>query len=236
MRICCVCAKVLENETKVNCLYICSNCFDSEIYFDFYILIKKIDKNLEKSSVLEIDEIKKNIFLYNNVMWIKKEYWNKNSAKIKRKICELRRKDELIKKINEMKLNSNTNTFNTYVKFGKPNVNEAVNILANLQINRNNRLYTLVNELDKHNIEYDKRIPIFQKYIKYGDSDIELCEVIDICKLEILLARNTNYIKYLEIYDEDTACNMALSEYIENGGTNVIANKYIKRKGSIKFE
>lgn len=226
--------------------FLCGKCFITNTYQNLFSSLEKL--SITQNDIIKIQDVKNmEIIIYNNSYWISKIDWNKiiiilvkqthNETKLSKQI---ERRKMILQKIQELKLDySNANEkllVTAYIKYGNPHFDDVIMSLKNNQTKKNKRMYRLIKYLNKKKIDYDLRVPSFQKFIKFGSSVISLEDVLINSRFEIFLINNTQYSKYIKTYDEATARDIALSEYIENGGNDMIANKYIEKKASIKFE
>lgn len=144
---------------------------------------------------------------------------------------KLSRKCELLEKIKTLKLNYNKIICDPYIKFGKESLNDIIQKLTKMQNIKNDRLYNLLNELRNHNMEYNSKIPAFQKYINDG---INIHETIKKAKLEKELIDNTNYLSLINDLDSDAAIEISINKLPESINNNNI-NQYIENRHTLIF-
>jgi|LakMenEpi03Aug12_release.lakeMendotaPanAssembly.Ray.scaffolds.fasta_scaffold424444_2 hypothetical protein len=197
---------------KRNSPNICKKCIKNNNVYSINILKETFEISDSDIKTLPSYIGPNNIIFYSRddvIKIISDIYKTKKSASIelKQKI----RKKELFDKLKENKLEYKKNSIcDAYIKFGSPNINEVVDILLKNQLDEINRFICLIDELNKRNINYDNRIPIFKKYIK---NEIDIDETIKIAETEKFLIENTNYLSLLKIYDNNIARDLALQKY-----------------------
>ena len=203
-----------NNNNNKNIEIICEKCFDVSQYI-----------RMEKYEINQVNKIKDTKKLY-----IKKNN-NCDNILIPEKI---ERKQSLVKKMADFKLNYEKYKDNTlcksYINFGTPNLDTIIeNICSKLSI-ENNRLCELLEKLKELNLEYDSTIPSYKKFIKKG-GDIK--KIINSAELEKDLIKDTNYLSLYDMTDSDTAKEMVISK-VEVKTKRV--EKYILKKNTIKFD
>jgi hypothetical protein len=191
---------------------ICKKCIKNNNVYSINILKETFEISDSDIKTLPSYIGPNNIIFYSRddvIKIISDIYKTKKSASIelKQKI----RKKELFDKLKENKLEYKKNSIcDAYIKFGSPNINEVIDILLKNQLDEINKFIFLIDELNKRNISYDNRIPIFKTYIK---NDIDINETIKIAETEKFLIDNTNYLSLLKIYDNNIAKDLALQKY-----------------------
>lgn len=209
------------NGKKQNVYILCLECFDSNKYLE----LSKIP------SMYNINDVK--IFYVEKKLYIEKieeKYLlRKNNLKLKRD----GRRDLLMKKIKDMKLDYNKNICDSYIKFGTTELNDVISMLYNRQIEKNNNLCTLLNELRNRNLEYDDKIPSYKKFLKSGKN---LNKTIEDAELEKILIAETDYLSIADDINSDTAKEISLNVFYKKGKKNNIVDNYVINKNTLKFE
>lgn len=136
----------------------------------------------------------------------------KNNIKnINKKLKEEERKVILEKTIINRKMEIiKPNLCKSYIKYNKPNLEELIKLFEEEQNKRDIRLSKLIKKLKECNINFDNKIPVFNKYIKEG-GDLET--TIKEAKLEKSLIYNTKYEHYLKYNTVQVARYLATIEY-----------------------
>lgn len=216
-------SKMHINKLSVVIYYICDLCIsDTNNYID----LSKI--------ILSPDDFKNvSLFINNKNLYISKsDYDNIRDNNLNN--IQKKRKKDLLSKIKLFKLQYIQNSIcDGYIKYGFPNLDDVLEYLIKKQSEENNRLYELIHKLEQKNIEYDKDVPAFKKYIKCGGN---IKEAIKNGELELLLVKNTNYLKLLEKYDDITAKDLSLAKYINKGGNKDVALKYANHRTTLYFD
>lgn len=210
-------------DKKTQLYYLCGTCGNDNISF-----VKIYDfLGFENHDLKHI-----NLFMSNDNIYISKQNINQVSKQSYKKQKQLKRKEELMSTIKRLRIDYNKPVCDEYIKFGKTEFKEVIQKLTNLQSQKNNRLYDLLNDLQNYNIEYDSRIPSFKKYVSKGGN---IKNAIERAILEKTLADNTDYLSLLnnEI-DSETAIELSISKF-PNNIENKIINDYIKNKNQIDF-
>lgn len=204
---------------------ICDDCFENDSYVDLAKIINYYKINHE--------ELFFKFFVYKNKSYILSDDW-KNYAKFHlRTVLENKRKNDLILILKEKKLqNVKSNLCNAYVKFGYPTLEYVVMDLEKKHNEKNNRLHFLIKKLKKIGKEYDEKIPAYNKYIKIGGN---INKIIEESELEKQFVHNTKYLHYLEHNDVGVARYLASIEFINQGKSNDLVNKYVTKKNTIQF-
>lgn len=204
---------------------ICKKCIKNNNVYSINILKETFEISDSDIKTLPSYVGPNNIIFYSRddvIKIISDIYKTKKSASIELK--QKLRKKELFDKLKENKLEYKKNSIcDAYIKFGSPNINEVIDILLKNQLDEINKFIFLINELNKRNISYDSRIPIFKSYIK---NEIDINETIKIAETEKFLIENTNYLSLLKIYDNNIAKDLALQKY--NNSTNYCDNIDLK--------
>jgi hypothetical protein len=156
-----------------------------------------------------------------------------NKIKISKKEYRNTRKKYLEKKITELKLPYIKNICDSYIKFGDPPINEIITMLHDDQCVKNERLYQLSEKLRENNLIYDEKIPSYRKYIKNGKN---LDNVIKNGEIEKILIEKGNYLLFADDIDSDTAKEMSLNKFYDDGNEDDIIDNYVKNRNIIKFE
>jgi len=204
---------------------ICKKCIKNKNVYSINILKETFEISDSDIKTLPPYVGPNNIIFYSRddvIKIISDIYKTKKSASIELK--QKLRKKELFDKLKENKLEYKKNSIcDAYIKFGSPNINEVIDILLKNQLDEINKFIFLIDELNKRNISYDSRIPIFKTYIK---NEIDINETIKIAETEKFLIENTNYLSLLKIYDNNIAKDLALQKY--NNSTNYCDNIDLK--------
>jgi len=204
---------------------ICKKCIKNNNVYSINILKETFEISDSDIKTLPSYVGPNNIIFYSRddvIKIISDIYKTKKSASIELK--QKLRKKELFDKLKENKLEYKKNSIcDAYIKFGSPNINEVIDILLKNQLDEINKFIFLIDELNKRNISYDSRIPIFKTYIK---NEIDIDETIKIAETEKFLIENTNYLSLLKIYDNNIAKDLALQKY--NNSTNYCDNIDLK--------
>lgn len=204
---------------------ICKVCFsDPSKYKDIMLLIDITNFNNSLFKNIIIYATEKNIYI-DKIEW-ENIILNKNNK-------QLERKNFLTIKIKEYKLKYIDPICAAYIKFGKPPLDEVVEQLIAEQNDFNDRMFELITFLNKNNIEYSENIPAYKKYIQCGGN---LNKVLEESKIELFLVNQTNYLCLLKQFDSNTAREVAIYKYIQDGGKDDIAKKYLNDKISVKFD
>jgi hypothetical protein len=114
-------------------------------------------------------------------------------------------------KLNKLEYKKNT-VCDTFIKYGKPDIDTVIEILENENRNTTDNLITLINVLDDINEEYNPDVPAYKTYIKTGHN---LNNVIKVGRIEKIIMKETNYLKYLKEYSQTDALDIASIEYME---------------------
>ena len=139
----------------------------------------------------------------------------------------------LMNKLKEMKMDYSKNICDSYIKFGTPILENVIKALYIQQTEKNNKLCALLDELRNRNLEYDDKIPSYQKYIKKGGN---LDKIIENGELEKILIAETNYLSIIDDVDSETAKEISLNNFYNNGKKSKLVDKYVKNKNTLKFE
>jgi hypothetical protein len=109
----------------------------------------------------------------------------------------------------------------SYLKYGYPNLPEAINYIKTNEKKRKERQRKISRKLKKYNQDYDSEISYFKNYVNNGgDIDYSIEQGMN----EIFLIEKTKYLKYLEKYrDEDIAEEQAKKEF--NKTNILVVNK-----------
>lgn len=198
--------------------YVCHDCFNIKIYVNL-------------NDVINTD----NCSLLNNIRIFR---YGKKFYVLKTDICDTnkrnQRKIKLLNKLKDMKLNYVSGGIcGEYINYGKHDINFVINELLKKQTSKYDRLYLLLNELRNKNLEYDDRIPSYQKYLKYGG---ELEKIINNGQIEKILIDETDFLEIKNDNDSEIAREIASVNFINSGKNNKIVNNYISKKNSIKFD
>jgi hypothetical protein len=211
------------NIQNINIL--CSDCFNPNEYLDFLDLLNYHKLNLFEIS-LKIFYIEKKIYVN------KKEFvriLKDSNTQSKRQ----ERKKLLLNKLKEMKMDYIKNICDSYIKFGTPNLDNVVKALYIKQTENNNKLCMLLDELRNRNLEYDDKVPSYQKYIKKGG---DLNKIIENGELEKILIAETNYLSIIDDVDSEIAREISLNTFYDKGKKSKLADKYVKSKNTLRFE
>lgn len=143
------------------------------------------------------------------------------------------RKTMLFNELNNVKLEYKQNGIcDSYIKYGKPSLEEVIDDLTIKSNNQTDRLKLLVDKLALKNIKFDDRIEIFNNYVKNGG---DLKKVIKEGEIEYWYWNKTEYPVLIEKYNEDIAKNIALNKYIKKNGHNKYTNKIIKKEMTLSL-
>lgn len=225
-------SNTLNNLLKLNCfskfdktthLYdVCNMCCDNNKSF-----IKIHDfAGFENHKLSEV-----NLFISNDNIYISKQNINSVFKQSEKKKKQQERKEELLAITKRLKIEYKKTICDEYIKYGKIKLEDVIKRLTDLQTNKNDRLYDLLNELQNHNIDYDSNLPSFKKYIQKGGN---IKKTIEKAKLEQTLAKNTDYLTLLNnCVDSETAIELSVNQFPNNDDENV--NKYIEDKTRIIF-
>jgi hypothetical protein len=173
-----------------------------------------------------------NLFMSHDNIYISKQNINQVSKQSEKKQKQLERKEELMSTIKKLRIDYNKSICDEYIKFGKVEFKDVIRKLTQLQTQKNERLYDLLQELQHHGIEYDSKIPSFKKYVTKGGN---IKKTIEKAILEKALADNTDYLSILnnEI-DSETAIELSISKFPDNVDNEII-NNYVINKNKIIF-
>lgn len=209
------------------CDFVCSNCFNEDLYFDLLNLIN--NENDFGNDINQISFIK--LTICKNKIWVHKKLWKRYLNQYSK---QKQRKDELINRLNELKMKYSENGIcGAYIKFGYPELEIVIKSLHQKQEEYLQRFYDLIEELKKNDLEYENDIPSYKKYLKYGGC---LNEIIKEAEFERELISNTNYLNFLKNNDPEIAKRLSINEYIEKGGNKDIAQKYAQNQNTLRFE
>jgi hypothetical protein len=173
-----------------------------------------------------------NLFMSNENIYILKQNVKQVSKQSYKKQKQIERKELLMSTIKKLRIEYNKPICDEYIKFGKTDLKDVLEKLTHVQSQKNNRLYDLLNELQKHNVEYDSRLPAFKKYVENGGN---IKKTIERGLLEKTLADNTDYLSLLNNdVDSETAIDLSISKF-PNDTDNKIINNYVESKTRIIF-
>lgn len=210
-------------DKKIQLNYICEPCGKSDMSFvKIYDFMGCENHNLNG----------KNLFVSDVNIYVSEQNAKQILRQINKKQKITQRKEELMSTIKKLRIEYNKPICDEYIKFGKTDFKDVIKKLTDLQTKKNERLFNLLNELQKNNVEYDSRIPSFQTYILKGGC---LKKTIEKGKLEQTLALNTDYLSLLQNdIDSETAIELSISNF-PNEINNEIVNQFIKNKNKIEF-
>jgi len=210
-------------DKNIQMQYLCESCGNSNKSFTkIYDFLGFENHNLNDV----------NLFMSNENIYISKQNIKQVFRQINKKQKQTQRKEELMVIIKKLKIEYNKPICDEYIKFGKINLENVITKLVNIQTQKNDRLFELLNELQCHNLEYDSNISALKKYVTKG-GDIK--KTIERAKLEKTLADNTNYLSLLNNdVDSETAIDLSISNF-PNEINNDIINNYVKNKTRIEF-
>jgi len=143
------------------------------------------------------------------------------------------RKESLINKLKELKLDYDKNICDQYIKFGTLNLEDVICALYKKQTDRNDKLCTLLEELRNRNLEYDEKVPSYKKFLKVGGN---LDKTIENGELEKILIEETDYLSIIDDINSETAKEISLNVFYKKGKKNKIVDKYVKNKNTLRFE
>tara|TARA_B110000908_G_C9993537_1_gene330902 strand:+ start:59 stop:571 length:513 start_codon:yes stop_codon:yes gene_type:complete len=134
------------------------------------------------------------------------------------------RKKHLFNELSENKLEYKKNGIcDAYIKYGKHNINDVIDIMKNKNLKEEQRLRILLKKLKKENELYDENISYYRDYIKNGGN---INYTVSNGIKEWFYINKTNYIELLEQYrNEDIAKSYALNTYLKKEGRD----RYTKR-------
>ena len=134
------------------------------------------------------------------------------------------RKKHLFDELSENKLEYKKNGIcDAYIKYGKHNINDVIDIMKNKNLKEEQRLRILLKKLKKENELYDENISYYRDYIKNGGN---INYAVSNGIKEWFYINKTNYIELLEQYrNEDIAKSYALNTYLKKEGRD----RYTKR-------
>jgi hypothetical protein len=214
---CILCFKILKN--KINICDICDicdifdKCIESDNVYSITTCIDIFDLNYK-----HLENLKTYHDINNNKYYGRKDIIQiislQNNISIKKSSIKLKEKKRRLNLIDKMKMNKldqiNNSVYRTHIKFGYPTIDETINLLLENQNDENKKIYTLLDALENNNMEYNPKLPCYLNYIK---NKCSLKNTLEIAETELYLAENTEYIKLLEKYDNESAKEIALFNY-----------------------
>lgn len=220
--------KIIKLDNRIY-IPLCKICLDADMH-----KLQNFIESIEKTNMSVNLFNNTNLFIAENIIWIKKSDWKKNILSNTRTTNQKNRETILMQKIKDMKLEFESCRISEgYIKYGNPNLDTVLDYFIKTQDEKNQRLFNLIRYLDSSNMCYDPNIPAYCNFVNNGGS---LKKVIKDAQDEIFLVNETNYLLLLKKYDADDAKEIALMKYIQDGGSNEIAQKYICEKTTIRFE
>jgi hypothetical protein len=221
---CCDCKHPLKNNfddnfTKCNVSYLCNKCVNNNKYENIYDIIQ--------NNNIKPNDIKLNLFVSNTGIFV----LNVDKIMI---LKTYERRIILMSVLRKQKIEYvNCTICNAYIRFGNPTIEKVVEHLKQLQYEKNTRMLTLLTELAKAGMLYDKNIPVYDKYVK---NTCDISDVIKCAKLEQILIKCTKYLELIKKYGEDEAKVIASRQYLNMGGKNKNVNNFIKSKITLRFD
>jgi hypothetical protein len=216
----------LDNRTY---LPLCKICLDADIH-----KLQNFIESIEKANVSAGSFNNTDLYIAENIIWIKKSDWKKKILLNTKTANQKKRELNLMQKIRDMKLEYESCRISEgYIKYGNPDLNVVLDYFVKTQDEKNQRMFDLIRYLDNSDMCYDPNIPAYCNYINHGGN---LKKVIKDAHVECFLVNETNYLLLLKKYDADDAKEMALMKYVQDGGSHEIAQKYIREKTTIRFE
>ena len=149
------------------------------------------------------------------------------------KLTRQERKDLLMNKLKDMKLDYNKSICDSYIKFGTSELEDVVDELYRKQTERNNKLCSLLDELRNRNLEYDDKVPSYKKFLKSGGN---LDKTIENGELEKVLIAETDYLSIAGDINSEVAKEISLNAFYKKGKKSKVVDKYVKNKNTLKFE
>lgn len=207
---------------------LCKNCLERTIS-KFQNFIDSADKsNVSYDAFSDIE-----LFIAESGIWIKKSDWKKKISATTKILKQKKREEMLMKKIKDLKIDYGPcRVSEGFIKYGISTLDNVVQYFIDVQNKKDKRVCKLISYLDAHNMCYNNNIPAYAKYIDQGG---DLDRIIRDAKIETFLIDETEYLNLLKKYDSDTAKEIALMNYVQNGGNHEIAQKYIREKTTIIF-
>jgi hypothetical protein len=220
---------IIDNITiktgKLNIHPICNNCYIMGEYLELTNLLSEYD--------VKIHDLYIKIFIYNSKIYVLSNEWRDYLKNFLHKKNVNFRKLTIDNELKEQKINNIIPSLrNAYIKYGYPNIENVINSFKKKQNIKENRLLKLIKKLKKYGKEYDKNIPLHQKYI---NNDCKIKDVIKDYELEKSFVYNTNYIQYLKYNDIKTARYLATIEFMNSGKKNVVIDKYALKNNTLNF-
>jgi hypothetical protein len=208
---------------------ICSKCIKSENAYSEYICVNTFQISKEDLKKLERYFAVDGSYYYDRDQITQMVIENSNNRNVERVMKQKIRKDNLMNKLRDVKLQYKKNSIcDAYIKYGSPDLKTVVEILIQKQTDRGERFTKMIKYLEKHNMIYDDKIPCFEDYL---NKTIELRDIRDNYEIDIFLVNETDYINLLLKYDRDTARELAINESIKTHGINKFNNCF-----SINFD
>ena len=177
------------------------------------------------------------MYFNNKYIIIKNNMNNINNIKNIENNIQKERKNKLIFEFNENKIKLPDKYFGdtySYINYGKPSIEYIVhNELNKISLKRRKRI-KLNNELKKKNIPLDESLESCYNYINTNNSK-SLNDTVRAIEIEYFFKYQTNFTKYIKLYNLNESKNRAMLEYIENNNSNKNILKFIKNGKKIKL-
>jgi len=185
--------------------YLCDSCISLDAYLCIYDILDKYDLNIN-----EINYTYK-FFANSNNLYVKQKEWN---LFVPTNLNLILRKKKLFEKLNEQKLQYKKNSIcDAFIKYGKPDIENVIHSIKKDNHIHNNKLFKLSEILQTHNIQYDSRIPIFEKYLSDKKGVVGVDDIVREYTLEKELIENTNFSDLIKTKDYDDAKQICMIKY-----------------------